>query len=777
MDRRTTLLGLTAAAGSALATGLTAQWSRLTGADVTKLAGVGAPVPVRTARQGLVRSVGLGAVPLGAGGFITGFDASSDGSRFACRADVCNAYIRDRGEPAWRPLFSPATMARADYDPLPARNGKADGPGVGGVRIAPSNRDVIYASYLGYMWRSDDGGKSVRRTSSLQIKTLANSGVQRLFNRTIDVDPANPDHVLWGTWGEGAFFSSDGGQNWRRVDLPPPPARDDRLPGLHLVLFDPHDSRRVYVSVSGVGLFASSTGADGAFALIGGPRVSSHMVAGGHGEVLLCEQTGSDASQIWVYRPEAGWKTHQPIHEARTVAIDPNDPQRLLGCGPYGFGMITADGGGNWSKRPLTYTADQGEVGWIGGMTALSSAQLLWDPHQKDTAWLAHGVGVARIDVVTGAMHDWSAGIEELCAVSGLSVPGGKVFLANWDKPFWRVDHETAYLNSPAYPHPKGDSVSSDLLTNGTFIDYAGNDPNVLVGVVNVAGHFSHSAAPGFSLDGGDSWQIFAGTPPRGWGRGGCIAASTTANFVLLPSNNGFGAYTLDAGNSWLPLQLDGVNDTSHFTNAFYVPRKAIAADKTRAGVFALVYSTVQPGADPYGNPLGGVWLTEDGGRIWNRVLRGVINDTASHDPRKVPPRQDPRQFWRCQIEYVPGRSRELVYTGFADFHGDRLWWSKDDGYTWRELHPAIRAVVSFGLGKNRAGQERPSVYFSGDVDGVNGLYASFDWFATKPILITRFPNPQLCNAVWVTADINRLGRVYVGTGGAGWSMLDLELA
>lgn len=777
MDRRNTLLGLAAVGGAAIATGLTAGWPRRIGASGTKHSGVLAPQPVKIAGQGTIRSITLGAVPLGSGGFVTGIDASADGSRLVCRVDVCNAYVRDRQDPAWWPLFSPATMARADYDPLPPRNGKADGPGVGGVRIAPSNRDVIYASYLGYLWRSDDGGKSVRRTSSLQKKTLANSGVQRLFNRTIDVDPRNPDRVLWGTWGEGAFFSANGGRNWRQLDLPPSLPREDKRPGIYLVLFDPDDARRIYVSVSGVGLFASDNGAEGGFAPIGGPRYCSQLVAGAKGEVLACEQTGTDASQIWTYRPGAGWTGHKTIHEARTVAIDPRDPQRILACGPYGFGMITADGGGTWKKQPLTYDRDQAEVAWIGGMTAISAAELLWDPRQPDTAWLANGVGVARIDVTTGEMSDWSAGIEALCAVSGLSVPGGKTFFANWDKPFWRLDDEIAYRNSAMYPQPADQTVTPDLLTHGTFIDYAGDDPNFLVGLVNVAGYFKHSTAPGFSADGGDSWQIFPGKPPRGWGYGGCIAASTSRNFILLPSNNGFGAHTHDGGATWQPLQLDGMNDTSHFTNAFYVPRKAIAADKTRPGVFVLVYTTIQPGPDTYGNPLGGVWLTEDGGRTWNMVLRGVINDAPSHDPRKVPPKQDARQFWRCQIDYVPGRPREIVYTGYGDYDDDRFWWSKDDGYTWRELHPSIRRVVSFGLGKNRAGQDRPAVYFYGDVSGINGLHVSFDWFATRPQLITRFPDPHLCNVVWVTADINRLGRVYVGTGGAGWSKIDLELA
>ena len=205
------------------------------------------------------------------------------------------------------------------------------------------------------------------------------------------------------------------------------------------------------------------------------------------------------------------------------------------------------------------------------------------------------------------------------------------------------------------------------------------------------------------------------------------------------------------------------------------MPRKNIAADKTRPGVFALVYTVVQPGAAPLGNPLGGVWVTENGGRGWTQTRRGVINDRAHGTP--VPQDQDPRQYWRCQLDYVPGHGRELVYTGYADYGDDRLWWSRDDGATWTELHRSIRAVVSFGFGKAAPGQQRPPVFFHGQVDGKTGTFASFDWFATKPTLVAGHASPQLANIACVLGDANRFGRVWLGTGGAGWLVADVELA
>jgi hypothetical protein len=391
-------------------------------------------------------------------------------------------------------------------------------------------------------------------------------------------------------------------------------------------------------------------------------------------------------------------------------------------------------------------------------------AQMLFDPHMPDTAWIAQGVGVCKATGFAGSyrLTDWSAGMETLVASSGLSVPGGRTFLVCWDKPFWRFDENTRYANSFRYPRAPYQPHSMDVVAQGTYLDYAGNDGNFLVGVVSP----TQQCWPGYSSDGGDNWYGFEGTPPKGWGYGGCIAASTKTNFVLLPSNNGFGAYTLDGGRSWDTIKLDGVHETDSFANASYVMRKNVAADKTRPGVFALVYTVMT--ANSYDNPVGGLWLTHDGGKSWTQQLTGIIDD-FDHKPQPSRPAQDQRQFWQCQLAYVPGFSRELIYTPHADAPDDRLWWSKDDGTTWSEMHSSIRNVISFGFGKSAPGQSRPVFYFWGEVKGVLGLYASLDWLTTPPVLLTRFPSQALPHVVWVEGDLNRFGRAYVGTNGAGW--------
>lgn len=774
MDRRSVLVGLgTVGISAELACKL-----QPSGAVAAQNSARGAKAPPATLQQmpAPIGRVAIKSAPLGAGGFVTGLDISSDGGRFACRTDVCNAYVRDRSDPYWRPLFSPTSMGPSDLNPLPNRNKKADGQGVSGVRIAPSDKDVIYATYLGYAWRSTDGGRTVRRTKLAQQTMMSNAGRQRLFNPTIDVHPLKAGEVVVGTWGDGAWHSSDGGENWNKIALPMAAQSFDAKPGVYLVLFDALQPQNIYIFVTGVGLFHSTVGAGGEFmACPGGPAFCSNLVGGRDGSVLLCEHTEkADSGLLWNFHSERGWSSSKPPYEMRVVAVDPNDPRHLVASNENGFIVRSTDRGIAWKKASGAWSSVDGEVGWIGDLVTLFPSQIMFDPARRFQFWMSHGVGVCRGGPVSDSYNyiDWSAGIEELCAVSAISVPGGRTYFSAWDKPFWRLDDENAYNNNFRYPRDPSTRHSNDVVLVGTFLDYAGDDPNFLVGVTGSHGEGPSRRGPGYSSDGGENWYLFEGKPPKGWGFGGCIAASTKTNFVLLPSNNAVGCYTQDGGKSWDSLMLDGLHDTSGFANAYYVVRKNISADKTRPGVFSLVYTVMQRGSDPYGNPLGGMWLTQDGGRTWKQTLRGLINHyDHSHSTAGV--EQENRQFWQCQLDYVPGLSGELLYTAHADFKDDRLWWSNDDGVTWKELNSSVRNVRSFGFGKPAPGSPRPALYFSGTVGGATGVYASFDWLASKPHLLSRNASPLLAEIIWVAGDPNRFGRIYLGASAGGWLIAD----
>lgn len=770
MDRRTALVSLVGLAGAGVSTRWAGQRLATGTAAVGGLPAKALPAMRQPAVAG-VAPVALAQIPLGGGGFVTGIDVSADGTRFACRTDVANAYLRDSGEAAWRQLFSPSTMLATDYDPLPALNGKADGQGVAGIRIAPSDKDVIYASYHGFVWKSVNGGRSVRRTKLPQKAMPSNAGDQRLINRTIDVHPRDPHQLFVGTCGEGAFFSTDGGDHWDRVGLPPAGTSLDGQPGIYMLLYDPDHAERVYVFVTGVGLYKSDSAPRGPFTLMpGGPTHCASLVAGNDETIYLCEKTTTDSGHIWRYHPRSGWASSKPGHEAVSLAVDPHRPERLALVNANGFFMKSLDGGQSFLSLGGAQWQKGGEVGWTSGLTTMFPAQIVFDRNVPDRLCVAQGVGVAMAKSVGGAnrLIDWSAGIEELCIVSLLSPPGGSLIVSALDKPFWRVESLASYSNDFGYPVTANRQHSAALVAYASFTDFAGDDPRFLVGVVAP----SDQSAPGFSPDGGRSWRAFEGIPASGWGIGGCIAASTKTNIILLPSNNGVGTFTVDGGKTWSQVRLDGTNPTSNFANAFYVTRKNLSADKTRPGTFALVYSVVN--GNGYDNPLGGLWITRDGGRSWQQTLKGVIGP-GNHDARAVRALgMEERQFWQCQLDYVPGRPRELVYSPHADYAADRFYWSQDDGATWIEAHHDIRNVKAFGFGKAAPGQLWPALYFWGSVAGKEGLFATLDWFQTKPRLVTRFPSQFLSPVSSIAGDSDHFGRVFIGTSCAGAIQADI---
>lgn len=774
MERRTLLAAIVGVAGA----GLTLRAKNLVGAGPS---GGAARIPI--ARAQLMRnvtspglsSVALAQVPLGAGGFVTGIDISADGSRYVCRTDVANGYVRDEGSEGWRPLFSPASMGLKSFGDIPSNNDKADSDGVAGVRIAPSNKNVIYATKHGYVWRSNDGGRSLQRLSLPQKRMLTGAGWQRLYNRTIDVHPLDAERVVVGTWGDGAWQSSDGGRSWKALALPPTTKSHDDHPGINLVAFDLNPPHRLYVFVTGVGLFRSDAAEQAAFQLLGGgPRFCSNLVAAADGSMYLCEQTkGNVGGRVYRYSPGEGWTSGQASPEPSVLAIEREQPANATLIDPNGHFLQSHDHCQTFIDHDSgkRFASGGGEIRWMEGLVTAFPAEARFHPVTNEL-FIAQGVGVARTDVHASnvILSDWSAGIESLCITSALVLPSGQLLLSAWDKPFWRVTDLTSYRNEFRYPLRPGKSHSANLVAYSSSLDAAGDDPNFLIGVVAPG----QDSAPGYSRDGGQNWEVFAGEPTSGWGFGGAIAASTSKNFVLLPSNNGVGVYTLDGGRSWEPIRLNGTVPTSGFANAYYVARRNITADKTRPGVFALVYTTIKN--NEYQEPLGGLWLTRDGGQTWQQRLQGVVS-VGSHEPRAVLARgQDARQYWACQLNFVPGRRGELVYTGHADFKDDQFLWSADDGATWTELHRSIRNVDCFGFGKAAPGCDRPALYFSGEVNGKRGLFASFDWFAAPPVLVTRFPSEILSPATCVAGDPQRFGRLYVGTGAAGCVRIEIQV-
>ena len=135
-----------------------------------------------------------------------------------------------------------------------------------------------------------------------------------------------PGRLYAGVAEAGLFRSDDGGRRWESVGgLRRHPSREKWMPGggglcLHTILFDPRDSRTIYVAISAAGVYRSDDGGDSWTPCNRGVRAE-----------FLPEQN-----------PEVG----QCVHK---LVLDPENPDRLFQqnhCGVY----RSDDRGDHWTE-------------------------------------------------------------------------------------------------------------------------------------------------------------------------------------------------------------------------------------------------------------------------------------------------------------------------------------------------------------------------------------------------------------------------------------------
>ena len=165
---------------------------------------------------------------------------------------------------------------------------RVDGPFFSGLPIyhvkgSPADPDRLYASEAGdwfgqVVHRSDDGGSTWRAVDNTfqyegQIGTHQfYDGTQRpwAFKRIWHFEPSatDPDTVYAGAEDAALFRTTDGGASWH--ELPGLRCHESGpkwMPGaggmgLHTILIDPRDPRRIYIAISAAGVFRTDDGGE-----------------------------------------------------------------------------------------------------------------------------------------------------------------------------------------------------------------------------------------------------------------------------------------------------------------------------------------------------------------------------------------------------------------------------------------------------------------------------------------------------------------------------------
>jgi len=180
------------------------------------------------------------------------------------------------------------------------------------IAVSPKDPAQVYVSARSGFFGSSDGGKNWVGL------VLPEAG--GLEWNAVDIDPSNPSHLLAANnWMGRVVESQDGGRHWRVTNAVLP-----EMQGWRVIAFAPSDPDIVY---AGTGAFYSAGGFD--------PNIKASGI-------FISEDGGTS----W---QEANNEISQDAHIS-DLAVDPENPQRVLAASPA-FGLLkTEDGGINWDQ-------------------------------------------------------------------------------------------------------------------------------------------------------------------------------------------------------------------------------------------------------------------------------------------------------------------------------------------------------------------------------------------------------------------------------------------
>ena len=681
---------------------------------------------------------------LGAGGFIDGIDAV--GSTMVVRTDTYGAYIWNGSE--WQQLISSASMPANFVNPDMAE-------GVSDIEIAPSDPNIFYMEYDGYVFKSVNQGQTWTQTNFAAVAMYPNDNY-RGNGQKMAVDPNNPNVVYAGTAQNGLFVSMNGGVTWQSVGQVPVAQSDGNggYPGITGIVFDPAVggvtngvTNTIFAASYGNGVYESTNGGSTWSLLSGSPTNVTYAAVSSTGIYYAV-----DGSALLSYSNGA-WSQllTDPYGESyiQDAAVNPENPNEIVVQYTSGMLDVSYDAGVTWTGWDSNYSVNSNDIPWLNTAVTpggyFGNGGLIFNPSNPDELIATEGLGVWTTSTLPTAADtpfvwsDQSAGIEQLVANQIIVPPGGKPIVAVWDRGFF-------YISNPNV-EPSSYGPVSGSFTEGWALDYASSDPSFIVGVADWYGYNQETA---YSTDGGQTWSLFANLPPDIVNSiGGQVAVSSPTNFILAGSSQD-PYYTLDGGQTWNPVVLPGISDWSSFDWSYYLNQHVIAADRVLPNTFYMFY------------PDNGVFESTNGGQSWSQVYSGGLSAG---------------DYLSAELEAVPGEAGNLFFTGgpqsggtLTDPVAEPFLESTNQGATWTDV-ANVSEVLSFGFGAAAPGQSYPAIYIAGWVNDVYGVWQSIN-DAKSWTQVGTFPDNSLDEITTISGDPNIYGQVYVGFQGSGFAYL-----
>jgi photosystem II stability/assembly factor-like uncharacterized protein len=678
------------------------------------------------------------------GGFVTGI-AFSEAERdlIYARTDIGGVYRWGPAAERWTPLTD--WIGMSDWNLL----------GIDGLALDPSDARRVYLAAGAYnqdwapnaaILRSEDRGDSWERID-LPLRMGGNEDGRSMGERLV-VDRNDGRCLYLGTRDDGLWRSYDYGRTWTPVASFQ--ARGTAKIGVTGIAFDPRVStpgvptQSVYVAVAdpAVSLYHTDDGGVSWLAVAGQPRglLPHHVAFGRAGDLYVTYASapgpnGMTDGAVWRHRPDVGaWDDVTPISPGEGsegdfgyagLAVDPQMPGVVVVATmnrwwPRDELFRTTDAGAHWTALGETAARDGSaspylrwgrqsvELGhWIGSIGI--------DPYDSDNALYATGATVWGSDDLTaadaGQPTRWKVaamGIEETAVLDLISPPVGAPLLsALGDLGGFRHDDITQSPSDGAFDDPR--------FVTGTSLDFAAHDPEFVVRVGSTRDGDPHGA---YSMDGGRAWTAFETEPANEDGRG-AVAISADAQAIVWTPDGARAHVSHDLGKTW--RRCKGLPE-----------RAAAISDRNAAGVF---YAR-----DPAD---GDVHVSVDAGVTFTVMAAGLPSG-------------------RGQLTAAPSEAGDLWIA--VRSHG--LYRAAARGQPFSKA-PGVEEAYAVGFGKAAPGHPLDTVYMTGTVRGVAGVYRSTDGAeAWTRINDDRHQYGGIDRVV--IGDPRVFGRVYLATNGRG---------
>lgn len=625
------------------------------------------------------------------------------------------------------------------------------------LALDPQSPDVLYAASNGVILKSRDRGQTWQEVPLLAANGdrvyMNGNGEWRWAGERLAVDPHDSRILYFGSRQDGLYRSADGAQTWQRVTTFPTVGTAPG--GIAFVVFDPASgargqaSQRIYAGVIGAGVYRSEDGGQTWDKLTDGPGPEQNpqqaVVTAAGLYVTFFTTEGNPQGSVWRYG-SAGWESVTPRagRNYSAIAASPAEPGTLL-VAEY---PLTPEGlhrSSNGGKRWRTVALQTWPVRWWPDWHLYTLTGGLAIPRDRPTqAWLTTGFGVLRTDDITQRPSQWCADMENLeelvvFVLKSPPVEGGAALFSG-------VADMHGFRHDTLAQHPEA-TYENGAFGDTTGLDFSEADPSIVVRVGSAPGPGgrtdSAETRAAYSADNGRTWIPFA-APPAG-AVNGKVAVSATLQpngypvIVWAPQGDVFPHRSLDGGATWQPVS----GAPNRTTLQLWFPSQAIASDRVDGTLFYLYKYTERANQAT-------IYRSTDAGATWQAAAQN-LPDSYEH-----------------AVKAVPGRRGEVWLRAAG-----QLLRSRDAGDTFVAI-ANIDQVNDFTFGKAAPGQPHPTVFVSGRVKGVEGLFRSDDALglpgdaaaATWVNLATA--EQTLSSVKYLEGDRRHFGRVYVGTGGRG---------